>query len=260
MSRWSCWPCPSCCRVLLILGAGDAPTAAGRFYRQARVGRGGRIYRIWKLRSMVMNADQKLEAHLAADPAARAEWDETQKLKRDPRITRFGRLIRKSSLDELPQLWNVLIGDMSLVGPRPMMPDQRALYPGRAYYALRPGITGPWQVSERNATSFADRARFDDKYHDRDLSLATDVRLLRPTVKRGAARHRLLTPPRRSPGHLPRSGRTPRARSLPLPAAGPDAEGIRGGPGPRYRGDFICFGPALREYSPGSVVALCRTG
>jgi lipopolysaccharide/colanic/teichoic acid biosynthesis glycosyltransferase len=131
---------------------------------------------------MILDADQKLETYLASDPAARAEWDEKQKLVHDPRITRVGRLIRKSSLDELPQLLNVLMGDMSLVGPRPMMPDQRALYPGRAYYDLRPGITGPWQVSERNETSFADRARFDDKYHH-DLSLATDLRLLGCTVK-----------------------------------------------------------------------------
>jgi exopolysaccharide production protein ExoY len=168
--------------VLLILMALVMTDGGRPLYSQNRVGQHGRIYRIWKLRSMVMNADRKLEAHLAADPAARAEWDEMQKLKRDPRITPVGRLIRKSSLDELPQLFNVLIGDMSLVGPRPMMPDQRALYPGRAYYALRPGITGPWQVSERNATSFADRARFDDKYHA-DLSLPTDLRLLGSTVK-----------------------------------------------------------------------------
>jgi exopolysaccharide production protein ExoY len=168
--------------VLLILMALVMTDGGRPLYSQDRVGRHGRIYRIWKLRSMVTNADQKLEAHLAADPAARAEWDEMQKLKHDPRITPVGRLIRKSSLDELPQLFNVLIGDMSLVGPRPMMPDQRALYPGRAYYALRPGITGPWQVSERNATSFADRARFDDKYNA-DLSLPTDVRLLGSTVK-----------------------------------------------------------------------------
>jgi lipopolysaccharide/colanic/teichoic acid biosynthesis glycosyltransferase len=163
--------------MVLVMTDGGRP-----FYSQDRVGLGGRIYRIWKLRSMVMDADQKLEAHLAADPAARAEWDEMQKLRDDPRITPVGRLIRKSSMDELPQLFNVLMGDMSLVGPRPMMPDQRALYPGRAYYDLRPGITGPWQVSERNETSFADRARFDDKYHH-DLSLATDARLLGSTVK-----------------------------------------------------------------------------
>lgn len=162
---------------LLVMTDGGRP-----FYSQNRVGRGGKIYRIWKVRSMVMHADQKLEAYLAADPAARAEWDEMQKLKHDPRITRMGRILRKSSLDELPQLWNVLKGDMSLVGPRPMMPDQQPLYPGRGYYALRPGITGLWQVSERNATSFADRARFDDKYQA-DLSLPTDVRILAATFK-----------------------------------------------------------------------------
>jgi exopolysaccharide production protein ExoY len=168
--------------LLLVLMALVMTDGGHPLYSQDRVGRHGRIYRIWKLRSMVMNADQKLEVHLAADPAARAEWDEMQKLRDDPRITRVGRLIRRSSLDELPQLLNVLMGDMSLVGPRPMMPEQRVLYPGQAYYELRPGITGPWQVSERNATSFADRARFDDKYHQ-DLSLATDTRLLACTIR-----------------------------------------------------------------------------
>jgi lipopolysaccharide/colanic/teichoic acid biosynthesis glycosyltransferase len=163
--------------MLLVMTDGGRP-----FYTQDRVGRSGRIYRIWKLRSMVTDADQKLEAHLAADPAARAEWDQMQKLRRDPRITPIGRILRRSSLDELPQLWNVLKGDMSLVGPRPMMPDQQNLYPGRAYYALRPGITGPWQVSERNATSFAARARFDDRYLA-EMSLSTDLRLLAATVR-----------------------------------------------------------------------------
>ena len=130
---------------------------------------------------MVVDADARLAAHLAADPALRAEWDETQKLKRDPRITAVGRLLRKTSLDELPQLWNVLKGDMSLVGPRPMMPEQRALYPGRAYYQMRPGLTGPWQVSDRNAVSFAGRAEFDADYARR-MSLATDLCILFLTV------------------------------------------------------------------------------
>jgi len=122
-----------------------------------------------------------LEYHLRKDPEARREWDEAQKLKRDPRITRIGRFLRKSSLDELPQLWNVLKGDMSLVGPRPMMVDQEALYPGRAYFELRPGITGPWQVSDRNESSFADRARFDNQYLD-SLSLSVDLTILFRTV------------------------------------------------------------------------------
>ena len=163
--------------ALLVARDGGNP-----FYTQSRVGLNGRIYRMWKLRSMVVGADAKLEEHLATCPQARAEWDETQKLKSDPRITRFGRTLRKSSMDELPQLWNVLIGDMSLVGPRPMMPSQQDLYPGLAYYRLRPGITGPWQVSKRNDSSFAERAHFDQDY-DRTVSLSTDLGLLIRTVR-----------------------------------------------------------------------------
>lgn len=167
--------------IILILALLVKRDGGPAFYSQLRVGKGGRLYTMWKLRSMVLGADAKLEEHLDGDPAARAEWDSTQKLKCDPRITRFGRFLRKSSMDELPQLWNVFIGDMSLVGPRPMMPDQRALYPGKSYFALRPGITGTWQVSQRNDSTFADRAKFDDQY-DHDLSFATDTKLLLATV------------------------------------------------------------------------------
>ena len=167
--------------VILLLGLLVRRDGGPAFYVQDRVGLDGRVFRLWKLRTMVIDADARLAAHLAADPALRAEWDETQKLKRDPRITAVGRLLRKTSLDELPQLWNVLKGDMSLVGPRPMMPEQRALYPGRAYYAMRPGLTGPWQVSDRNATSFAGRAEFDADYARR-MSLATDLGIIVLTV------------------------------------------------------------------------------
>ena len=152
------------------------------FYAQERVGKNHRVFRMWKLRSMVTDADARMESCLASDPAIRREWDETQKLKNDPRITSFGRMIRKCSLDELPQLWNVLIGDMSLVGPRPMMTSQQALYPSTVYYRLRPGITGYWQVSGRNDTSFAARATFDAAY-DADLSLRTDLSILLRTVR-----------------------------------------------------------------------------
>lgn len=171
--------------ILLVIGglALAVLIQGGRpFYVQERVGRGGRIYKMWKLRTMVPGADEVLEAHLATNPAARAEWDLSQKLKDDPRITRFGRFLRKSSLDELPQLWNVLTGDMSLVGPRPMMPEQKILYPGQAYYRLRPGITGPWQVSDRHQSAFSDRARFDTQY-ERDLSFGHDLGLLMATVR-----------------------------------------------------------------------------
>lgn len=151
------------------------------FYSQQRVGRHGRAFRMWKLRSMVPDADERMEQYLAANPAARAEWDETQKLKNDPRVTPFGRFLRKSSLDELPQLWNVFTGDMSLVGPRPMMLNQQALYPGMAYYALRPGITGYWQTAGRNRTTFEARADYDAEY-EAGLSLVTDLNILVRTV------------------------------------------------------------------------------
>jgi len=158
--------------ALLVALDGGKP-----FFTQKRVGRHGRTFRILKLRSMVPNAEAQLQAFLKKDPVARDEWDRTQKLKCDPRITRVGRLLRRSSLDELPQLWNVLKGDMSLIGPRPMMTDQVDLYPGEAYFSLRPGITGPWQVSERNESEFADRARFDATYL-KELSFRTDLKIL----------------------------------------------------------------------------------
>ncbi|GGF64904.1 sugar transferase [Paracoccus acridae] len=162
--------------ALIVLLDGRNP-----FYSQQRVGREGRIFRMWKLRSMVHDADQRLDAYLAQNPEARQEWESTQKLRDDPRVTRFGRMLRASSLDELPQLWNVLTGDMSLVGPRPMMPDQQAMYPGDGYYKLRPGITGFWQTAGRNKTTFAARAWYDDRY-ERSLSFAGDVAILVRTV------------------------------------------------------------------------------
>ncbi|MFN3824344.1 MAG: sugar transferase [Pseudorhodobacter sp.] len=169
--------------VPLVFGLAMAVRRDGghAFYTQQRVGKDGRHFRMWKLRSMVTDADARMADYLAAHPDARREWEETQKLKRDPRITSFGQFLRRSSLDELPQLWNVLTGDMSLVGPRPMMLNQQALYPGSAYYRLRPGITGPWQTSGRNDTSFGARADFDADY-DRTLSFGTDMRLLVRTV------------------------------------------------------------------------------
>ncbi|MBC7477990.1 MAG: sugar transferase [Pseudorhodobacter sp.] len=163
--------------AILVALEGGTP-----FYYQKRVGLDGRMFRMWKLRTMVLAADEKLEAYLASNPDARREWDVNQKLAHDPRITKVGRLLRKTSLDELPQLWNVLMGTMSLVGPRPMMPSQQVLYPGQAYYRLRPGITGPWQVSKRNQSTFADRAMYDLNY-DQSLSFATDLGLLFKTVR-----------------------------------------------------------------------------
>jgi lipopolysaccharide/colanic/teichoic acid biosynthesis glycosyltransferase len=158
--------------IMLVLREGGSP-----FYRQDRVGLHGRVFGMWKLRTMVPGADQVLESYLAENPEARAEWVRHQKLKNDPRITRLGRFLRRTSLDELPQLWNVLMGDMSIVGPRPMMCNQRALYPGTEYYVMRPGITGFWQTSARNESSFHERAGFDQAYY-RALSLRTDLAII----------------------------------------------------------------------------------
>lgn len=164
--------------VLSILGARDGHNP---FFSQKRLGKGGRVFTFWKLRTMVPDADQHLEEYLSENSAARREWNEKQKLLSDPRITRFGRILRKTSLDELPQLWNVLIGDMSLVGPRPMMVEQRDLYPGTAYYALRPGLTGYWQVSDRHQSTFSARAGFDHQYY-REVSLVTDAKVIVQTI------------------------------------------------------------------------------
>lgn len=167
--------------VVLTLAVFVALDGKNPFYFQKRIGREGRIFNMVKLRSMVSNADAILEDYLAQNPEEAREWDEKQKLMNDPRITKVGHMIRKTSLDELPQLWNVLIGDMSLVGPRPIMVDQKNIYPSAAYYDLRPGITGPWQVSSRNDSSFAERANFDATYLG-ELSMMSDARIMIKTV------------------------------------------------------------------------------
>lgn len=151
------------------------------FYYQDRVGRNGKTFRMWKLRTMVCDADAMLESYLSENPQARSEWLCHQKLSNDPRITPLGRFLRSTSLDELPQFWNVLTGDMSIVGPRPMMTAQRVLYPGTEYYAMRPGITGFWQVSERNDSSFHERADYDQRYF-RAISFLTDMKVILRTV------------------------------------------------------------------------------
>ncbi|MBE0554675.1 MAG: sugar transferase [Rhodobacteraceae bacterium] len=167
--------------VVAVLAVMVARDGGNPFYSQLRVGKNGRRFRMWKLRSMVNDADARMEEYLDAHPEARAEWNLTQKLKDDPRITPTGRIIRQTSLDELPQLWNVLKGDMSLVGPRPMMTSQQALYPGLSYYLVRPGCTGFWQTAGRNRTSFEARAEYDTAYES-ELSLWTDLKLLVQTV------------------------------------------------------------------------------
>lgn len=163
--------------VIALLAMIVALDGSNPFYTQNRVGRNGRVFRIYKLRTMIPNAKASLNDYLARNSKARAEWETNQKLQNDPRVTRLGRFLRNSSVDELPQLINVLIGDMSLIGPRPMMIEQMPLYPGSAYFDLRPGISGPWQVSDRNGTTFAARAKFDTEYHH-NLSLWVDTKIL----------------------------------------------------------------------------------
>ncbi len=162
-------------------------------FSHARVGLGGRLFGCLKFRSMVPDAEARLNALLASDEAARTEWAETRKLKNDPRVTRIGRFLRATSLDELPQLINVLRGDMSMVGPRPVQAAELATYYGAAaehYQSVRPGITGPWQVSGRNETSYDRRVALDVAYATQP-SLIEDVRILLRTpavvlLRRGA--------------------------------------------------------------------------
>jgi lipopolysaccharide/colanic/teichoic acid biosynthesis glycosyltransferase len=154
------------------------------FYGHSRVGRNGTPFRCWKLRSMCVSAEARLAAHLAQNPAAAAEWARDFKLTEDPRITRLGRILRKTSLDELPQIWNVLRGEMSLVGLRPITEAELTKYgPHQGLYlALRPGITGPWQVEGRgNRVSYADRVQLDLSY-GQNLSLAHDLNLIARTI------------------------------------------------------------------------------
>jgi exopolysaccharide production protein ExoY len=153
------------------------------FFAHPRMGRGGRIFGCLKFRSMVVDSQARLDALLAADPAARAEWDATRKLKNDPRITRIGRFLRATSLDELPQLINVLRGEMAIVGPRPVTPTELDQYYGAAaahYLTVRPGITGLWQVSGRSETSYDQRVALDVAYVSQP-SLLADMRILLKT-------------------------------------------------------------------------------
>lgn len=182
-----------CAPVFLVIAALVKRDGGKVFYAHERVGRGGRLFGCLKFRSMVADADRRLAALLDRDPAARAEWEATRKLKNDPRVTWIGRFLRASSLDELPQLINVLKGEMSLVGPRPVQAAELAAFYGAAaqhYMAVRPGLTGPWQISGRSDTSYAQRVALDVQYVAHP-SLATDVKILLRTpvavlARRGA--------------------------------------------------------------------------
>lgn len=170
--------------LMAVIAVALRREGGGAFFVQKRIGRGGRVFSLIKFRTMVPDAEARLQAFLDADPALRDEWDATQKLKSDPRITPLGNILRRTSMDELPQLINVLRGDMSLIGPRPMMLGQLELYGPHiaSYVALRPGISGAWQVSERNDAFFVRRAEIDAEYA-RDVSLRRDLGILVDTLR-----------------------------------------------------------------------------
>lgn len=154
------------------------------FFGHERIGHNGKRFRCLKFRSMVVDSQRALARHLELFPQARAEWEATQKLRDDPRITPLGRFLRITSLDELPQLLNVIRGDMSLVGPRPIVHDEVVRYANEieAYASTRPGITGLWQVSGRSDVDYDQRVRLDSQYV-REWSFAGDLVILLKTVK-----------------------------------------------------------------------------
>ncbi|MEO1721140.1 MAG: sugar transferase [Pseudomonadota bacterium] len=185
--------------VLLALGVGlfflpiivvaavmiSVTDGAPILFRQVRVGRNGTHFVCFKFRTMTRDSEVRLKAVLDTDPERRAEWEETRKLKDDPRILgKVGWFLRKSSLDELPQLLNVLNGDMSIVGPRPMVPDELERYGDKLSRVLsvKPGLTGPWQVSGRSDTTYDERIRLDYAYA-RSWSLKQDFDIVLKTVQ-----------------------------------------------------------------------------
>lgn len=153
-------------------------------YKHTRVGKNGRDFKCLKFRSMVLNSAEVLQRYLEENPLAKAEWEKDFKLKNDPRITRFGKILRKTSLDELPQFWNVLKGEMSLVGPRPVVRKELEQYYGKSaseYARVRPGITGPWQVGGRSDLDYNQRVFLDVQY-SRTWSITGDLTILVKTV------------------------------------------------------------------------------
>jgi exopolysaccharide production protein ExoY len=153
------------------------------FYSHRRMGHGGTAFGCLKFRTMVMNGDEVLKAYLDANPHERSVWQEERKLQTDPRVTKVGATLRKLSLDELPQLINILRGEMSIVGPRPVVKDEIAMYGSAAthYFKSRPGLTGLWQVSGRNDACYVQRVEMDRRYVE-NWSLRTDVVIILKTI------------------------------------------------------------------------------
>ncbi|WP_027245279.1 sugar transferase [Leisingera daeponensis] len=171
--------------VILILWGVVRLDGGPGFFGHTRVGQNGKPFKCWKVRSMVVDAESRLQAHLDSNPEAAAEWERDHKLTNDPRINRLGRILRKTSLDELPQIWNVLRGEMSFVGPRPIVTKELPKYGSSvsAYLAQKPGITGLWQISGRNDISYDERVALDVAY----LSCRGFFKDLKIILRTGAA-------------------------------------------------------------------------
>lgn len=166
--------------LMLIMACTDGPI----IYAHRRVGRGGEIFRCFKFRTMIPDADKVLCELLETNSELKAEWVRDHKLRDDPRVTRIGSLLRRTSLDELPQLWNVLRGEMSMVGPRPIVKEELLRY-GRSapvYLSVKPGVTGLWQVSGRNNTDYRRRVAI-DVYYVRNQSVLFDLYILLKTTR-----------------------------------------------------------------------------
>jgi exopolysaccharide production protein ExoY len=157
---------PALLPIVTILAFVVSLSGGAPFFKQTRIGRSGRLFSCYKLRSMVIDAEKQLPNILLENEMAAAEWSERQKIERDPRVTVIGRVLRKTGIDELPQFLNVLRGEMTLVGPRPILPEELERYGRFAphYLALRPGLTGLWQISDRSVVSYDERVQMDVKY------------------------------------------------------------------------------------------------
>ncbi|AYD02486.1 sugar transferase [Neorhizobium sp. NCHU2750] len=168
---------------LMIMGLVKFTDKGPAFYGHTRIGHKGRAFKCLKFRTMAVNGEEILRNHLRDNPEAAEEWRATRKLKDDPRVTAVGRVLRKLSLDELPQLLNIVRGEMSVVGPRPVVDDELKVYDSSAVYYLqtRPGLTGLWQISGRNDVSYETRIAFDTQYVQ-NWSLVQDVSIILKTI------------------------------------------------------------------------------
>ncbi|WEX75466.1 sugar transferase [Sinorhizobium numidicum] len=168
---------------LLIMALVRFSDGGSVFYGHRRIGHNGQAFKCLKFRTMMENGDRVLQEYFKANPAAYEEWRATRKLQHDPRVTAIGSVLRKLSLDELPQLLNIIRGEMSIVGPRPVVEDELELYDQAAVYYLRsrPGLTGLWQISGRNDVSYAARVAFDTQYVQ-NWSLLADLVIVARTI------------------------------------------------------------------------------